>query len=118
VQIPNLLNMAMAVVGKQQFTYQKFVSREVNEIGALVPTYTSPQATSGQVQAAPRHLFELYGLDFQKTILIFYVSQDIIDIQRDVSGDKIQYQGATYQCLTETDWYKINGWKSIVAVKI
>lgn len=118
MQIPNLLNMAMSVVGKQQFTYYKNISRYGNDIGVLQATYTAGKTLSGQIQAAPRNLFELYGLDFQKTLLVFYVSHDIIDVQRDVSGDQIEYMGDKYQCLSETDWHKINGWTSVVAVKI
>lgn len=114
----NLLNSAMSAVGKQKFSYLKFVSRVTNDVGEFVPTYSLPVALSGQVQAVPRELFEKYGLEFQGTYLMFYVSKEILDIERDVSGDQIKFGGATYQCLSETDWFQINGWTGVIAVRI
>lgn len=110
--------MAVSVVGKQSFTYLKFLSRSENGIGLDVPIYAAPITISGQIQAVPRNLFQQYGLDFQKTYLTFFVSKDILDIERDVSGDQIIFNSNTYQCLSETDWFNINGWKGVLTVKI
>lgn len=118
MQIPNLLNMAMTVVGKQSFAYTKYLSRTLNNSGLWDSIYDVPRPLSGQVQAVPRELFEKYGLDFQGTYLMFFVSRDILDVQRDVAGDQIKFGGATYQVLSETDWLQINGWTSVIAVKV
>ena len=118
MQIPNLLNMAMTVVGKQPFNYIKFLSRETNSIGVDVANYAAPLATYGQVQPVPRDLYQQYGLDFQKNYLTVYVSKEILDIQRDVSGDKIQFAGKNFQCLSETDWFPMDGWTSVLCAQI
>lgn len=116
--LPNLLNMAMTVVGQQSFTYTKFLSRAPNAAFQDVSVYDAPKQISGQVQAAPRRLFDEYGLEFQEKSLVFYVSKDIIDVDRDVSGDNIQFGGKTYKCLSQTSWLQINGWTGIIAVQI
>lgn len=118
MMLPNLLNMAMTLVGTQQFTYFKFLSRATNSIGVDVAVYDTPKLLTGQVQAVPRNLFEQFGLDFQRSYLTFFVSKDIHDVERDMSGDQIKFANDTYQCLSETDWFKINGWTGILAVKI
>lgn len=118
MQIPNLLNMAMSIVGMQQFTWYRFLSRADNGVGIDVTQYESPLLISGQVQAVPRNLYEKYGLDFQRKYVTFFISRDTLDVERDVSGDQIKYNNSTYQCLSNTDWFEINGWSSIMAVQI
>jgi hypothetical protein len=108
----------MKLTGKQNFLYIKYLSRTPNGIGQWETTYDIPRQVSGQVQAVPRNLFEKYGLDFQGTYLTFYISKDILDVQRDVSGDQIKFGNDTYKCLSETDWFLINGWTGVMAVKI
>ncbi len=116
--LPNLLNMALSVVGSQQFQYIQFISRTENEIGQDIAAYDYPATLSGQVQAVPRELFERYGLDFQKNYLMFYVSKEILDVTRDVSGDQIEFAGQRYQCISQTNWVPINGWTGVIAVQI
>ncbi len=110
--------MAMSVVGKQSFCYIKYLSRVGNNIGVIDTNYDAPLALSGQVQAVARNLFEKYGLDFQKTYLMFYISREILDVERDVSGDKITFAGNTYQCLSITNWFPMNGWCEVLTVQI
>jgi hypothetical protein len=116
--LPNLLNMAISVLGKQQFSWQRFLSKYTNDVGLDIPTYATAIILEGQVQAVPRELFEKYGLNFQKKYLIFYVSKNVMDVDRDVAGDLLQFGNNTYECLTETSWFQINGWTAIIAAQI
>jgi hypothetical protein len=116
--LPNLLNMAMTVVGQQSFTYYRFLSRSLNAVGQDVAIYDAPKQVSGQVQAAPRKLFDDYGLEFQESAIVFYVSRDIIDIDRNVSGDQIKFGNKIYKCLTQTSWLQINGWTGVITIEI
>ncbi len=118
MQIPNLLNMAISVVGSQQFTYLQYSSRITNAVGQDVSSYRPPVAMHGQVQPVPRNLYEQYGLDLQRNYLTFYISKDILDIQRSVSGDQMQFNGKTFNCLSEVDWFAINGWTGVLAVEV
>ena len=117
MQLPNLLNAALTLTGSQSFLYIQNTGRVDNGIGQDIAQYNAPIQISGSVQAVPRNLFEVYGLDFQKQYLMFYVSRHILDVERDVSGDKIQYAGATYQCTSQTDWNAQNGWTGVISVK-
>lgn len=118
MQLPNLLNMALPLVGVQQFTYYRFASRITNDIGLDVAQYESGIILSGQVQAVPRYLYEVYGLDFQKNYVTFYVSKDVLDVTRDISGDQIKYADKIFQVLSENDWYPMNGWTGILSVQV
>lgn len=116
--IGNLLNKALSVVPQQTFNYLAFVSRTPNSVGQDVATYAAPRCMRGSVQPIRRNLYQQYGLDFQRDYLTFYVSKNAIDVGRDVSGDQMQFNGNTYQCVSETDWFPMNGWTSILCVRI
>lgn len=114
----NLLETAMSIVGTQNFMYKKFLSREQNNIGIFNSNYETPILIYGQAQAVPRQLYESYGLSFQKDYLMFYISADIMDVSRNISGDIIIYNNKEYQCLSLTNWHPINGWVNVLAVAI
>ena len=116
--LPNILNMAMSVLGKQKFTYLRYRERTVNAEGIYLSDFANGVGTSGQVQAVPREMFIKYGLDFQKTYLMVFVSKDVLDLERGVAGDMIKYANDTYQVVSETDWFDINGWTSVLCVKV
>lgn len=120
VMIPgsNLLKTALKVISKQQFTYFRFLSTEAQPNGQLVTVYYPGIPVMGSVQAVPRVLFEKMGLDFQSNYLQFFMSKDVVDVTRDVSGDQMEFRGKRYQCLSKTDWFGIDGWDQVLAVEV
>ena len=114
----NLLNQAFSLIARQTVSYKAYASRTVSDIGMLVTAYADAVDIQGSVQAVPRELFERYGLDFQKNYIMFYVSQNLIDVTRDVSGDRITYNGKNYQCVSKTDWFGQDGWIGIICVQV
>jgi hypothetical protein len=114
----NLLGMALRLLSSQNFDYFAFLSRGTNDIGQDLANYAEPQSLAGSVQPVPRSLFQLYGLDFDRNYLTFYVSQDVIDVTRDVSGDQMFFNGNTYQCIQKTDWFPQDGWTAVLAVQV
>ena len=114
----NVLNAALRVLGKQCFQYYSFVSRTPNQNGQDVATYAPPITLRGSVQPVPRSLFQTYGLDFQRYYINVYVSRDILDVARDVSGDQIVFEGKRFQCVSKTPWAGIDGWDAILCVQI
>lgn len=115
----NLLRMALRVIQSQAFDYYAFISRAAGISGIWVATYAAALPLTGSVQPVPRTLYLQYGLDFQKDYVRFYLSKNVIDVQRDVSGDKIIYGGRTYQCESlDGDWFRQDGWTAVLAVKI
>jgi hypothetical protein len=114
----NILNQALLAIAQQPFSYYAFAARALNSIGQDIATYAAPVGVQGSVQAVPRNLYQVNGLDFDKYYLKFFVSQDVIDVDRDVSGDLMCFHGNTYQCLSITPWFPMDGWVEILCVKI
>lgn len=114
----NLLNMAFSVIAKQTIIYYKYVGRTLNDIGQDITEYDTGTILLGSFQPVPKQLYELYGLDLQKEYFTFYVSANLLDIERNVSGDQIAFKGQRYQCESNNDWFKIDGWKGILCVHI
>ncbi|OWK42056.1 phage collar protein [Fimbriiglobus ruber] len=110
--------MAFRVLGKQCFQYYAYQSRTPNDVGQYVTTYAPPVTFYGSVQPVPRDLYERYGLEFQRSYVNVYLQRNVIDVARDVSGDQIVFNGATYQCVSKTAWDAIDGWDAVLCVLI
>lgn len=114
----NLLNSALRVIASQSINYYQFTGRGLNDIGQNVAQYAAAQIIRGSFQPVPRNLYQNLGLDFNNIYVNFYVSKNILDVQRDVSGDQISYCGKRYQVLSATDWSGIDGWTGVLCVQI
>ena len=60
----------------------------------------------------PRILMMHYGLDMQKDYYTFYTSNNVIDLDRDVTADQVAFDGQLFQVESDNDWYKLDGWNS------
>ena len=114
----NLLTMALSVIAAQQITYLAYVSRETNSIGNQVTTYAAPTVIRGSIQPVPRSLMQTLGLDFQRHYVNIFVPNSVIDIARDVTSDQFQFAGATYQGLSLTRWFDVDGWNQVLAIEV
>jgi hypothetical protein len=114
----NILSTALRVLSAQSFQYLACQPRDLNSIGVYVPSYAPPVTLTGSVQPVPRELYERYGLEFQRNYINVFVSRDVIDVARDVSGDKVTFNGDNYQCMSKTPWYAVDGWDQILCVQV
>lgn len=114
----NILNIALTAIGMQQVLYYRFLTRVTNEIGLDESNYDSPIVVSGSLQPVPRNRYEQLGLDFNRNYFTFYAAKNIQDLARDVSGDRISFNGKVFDCLSANDWYGIDGWLAITIVEI
>lgn len=114
----NILEDALDIIGVQNFLYYQYLGRVTNSIGLDVPSRTPGLSVSGSFQPVPQSLYAQMGLDFQKYYANFYVPQNVIDIERDSSGDHFSYNGKLFQVESRTDWHGVNGWVSFLAVEI
>lgn len=114
----NILKQALSIIASQTISYYKATGRSLNAIGQYITTYASPVSILGSFQPVPRTLYQVYGLDFQKSYFTFYTSTNLIDVQRDVSPDKIVFNSQTYQCISNNDWFAIDGWVGMLCVLI
>lgn len=114
----NLLKQAFTAIAQQTVSYTSYTSRVTNAAGLDVSTYADPTPVKGSVQPVPRNKYEYLGLDLQKDYVMFYTSSPVIDLQRDVSGDKFSFNGRCYQCVSKTAWEGVDGWSSVLSVQI
>lgn len=114
----NILNKAMRIVAKQSVQWLKFVSRSTNEIGYNVPVYEEAVNITGSFQPIPRNMYEAYGLDLLKNYATFYTSSTLADVGRDSNGDRIIFNGKTWQVQSSNDWAAVDGWQGLLCVQI
>ncbi len=114
----NLLNMALTIIAKQTITYYRNTGRVLNSVGQDIAEYAPPLFIVGSWQPVPRALYQQYGLDFQKDYFTFYTSNNVLDLERDISGDQIAFNGQRFQCESDNDWYGLDGWKGILCIHI
>lgn len=114
----NVLKAAFKAISQQSFQYYVFDERTPNAIGLDVATYLDPVLKKGSVQPVPRSVFYQLGLDLQKNYYNVYLPREVIDIERNVSGDQILYQGMRLQCLSKTAWFGVDGWDQVLCVEV
>jgi E217 collar protein gp28 len=114
----DLLNVALSAIVAQSITYIKAASRTLNDVGQWLTTYDSPITILGSFQPVARSMYTQLGLNFNKDYFYLYTSNDVIDLDRDITADQVQFNGITYQCEAATEWYAIDGWKSVLCVAL
>ncbi len=114
----NILAQAFRVIRPQPVKYFKWTGRTVNDIGLDVATYADPITLNGSVQAVGRNVYEQLGLDWQKNYINFYIKQRATDINRNQSGDQLEFCGRRYEAKSEANWFGIDGWVYILCVDI
>ncbi len=114
----NVLNLALSVIQKQALSYYAFNNRVLTDIGTYVTGFSSPVTVYGSFQPVPRNLYEQLGLDLQKNYSNIYISKGILDVDRDVSGDQFSFNSNTWQVLSRTDWFALDGWDAILCIQV
>jgi hypothetical protein len=116
----NTLALALSVLGSTSVNYFQYAGRTTNAGGVMLATYNAPIViTQGSVQAVKREKYDQLGLDFAKRYINWYVPNlDVVDLERDVSGDVIEVLGRRWQLIGSNDWLGVDGWKSIMAIDI
>ena len=112
----NLLTQAFRLIAQQTVMYFQFLSRAQNAVGQDITTYAAPVPILGSFQPVPKQMYEKYGLDLAKTYATFYTPTNALSVNRDISGDQIVFNGGTYQCESENDWFAIDGWTGVLCV--
>lgn len=114
----NLLNQALSIIPKQKFTYCKYKSNTINDIGLKVDVYETGIEYEGSVQAVDSKMYQALGLDFSKKYIQIFSSLNILNVnQQQESPDKIIWNEKEYLVVNCSDWYKQDGWTNILAVE-
>jgi hypothetical protein len=114
----NLLASALRVIKPTEVLYYQDSGRSVNDVGQYITTYSDPVTIMASVQSVNRMTYTELGLDFQKNYMNFWLSADVIDLGRDVTGDKIGVYGKIYQLESADYWFPIDGWVSVLGVEV
>ncbi len=114
----NLLNQALGVIARQTVTYYQDAGRTVSSVLLYDTEYADGVDITGSFQPVDNALYQQLGLDLSKTYWTLYTSNNIVSVNRDVSGDQIAFNGRRFQCESATDWFMIDGWKSVLCVLI
>jgi hypothetical protein len=114
----NLLNRASRLIRRNTIMYYKYGERTQNGARQFVTKFMPGFPLAASVQAVHREKYVLQGLDLQKNYLTIFASLDIIDLQRDASGDQFVFNGAIYQIESQNSWFFCDGWAEGLGVQI
>jgi hypothetical protein len=114
----NLLAQALRAIKPVQIQYLKFQSRSPNASKQWIPVFADPVPIWASVQAVPRSTYAQYGLDFQRDYIKIFAQEDVVDLDRDSSGDRFIYNDDLFQLESENRWFLQDGWASCLAVKV
>lgn len=114
----NLLKLALSVQGVQWVLWAQDLGRVTNAAGKDVTTYGFPVAVPGSFQPMSRGRVVIQGWDINKHYATFYAAEPLKPVGRGVSGDQFAYDGWLWQAEDGQDWYRQDGWSSIVVVRV
>lgn len=114
----NLYRVATKVIGRQPIQYYMYKGRTLDKMRNYVTTYEKPITLLASVQAVLRNQYVELGLELQKNYVKIWVDKDIVDLDRDASGDYFVFGGKTYKMEDETTWFDQDGWTSCLAVEV
>lgn len=115
----NLLVQALNLIASQPVKYFRNTGRTANGAGLLEATFDAVKVVRMcSVQPMPKAMISFLGLDMDTDYVTWFVPQNVIDLERDFSGDEIEWNKARYKCHLKTDWLGQDGWVSVVCVKL
>lgn len=114
----NLLKLAATVISQQEFIWHQFSARTTDARGIDIPSYSAPVTLKGSIQAVPRKAYKSNGLDYKKNYITIYCDTPVTGIERDSSGDRIEFNGKFFQALDENDWHPIDGWSGVMFAQV
>lgn len=112
----NILNLALTVIAPQSLLYYAYTGRTSNDIGVLESTYAEPVPVFGSFQPVPNSVYSYMGLDFKKEYWMFYSSNNILNLNRGRSGDKLEFNAKEYEVMDADEWHAIDGWNGTLCV--
>ena len=114
----NLLRQARKVIKFNGIKYVKFEGKTLDDQRDYVNNYAEPVDLQASVQAVQLDKYQELGLDLQHKYIKIWASENLIDLDRDYSGDKFVWNREEYQLVGDTNWFLQDGWASALGVKI
>lgn len=117
LNLPNLLNLAMGVIGGQEVRWRRFKSRTQNGRGEWITEYDEIPII-GNWQPLDLKTVKTLELDVGQDYHTLYTSQPMAGVNRGTSPDQIVVGVAVYEVLHGPDWYGQNGWTAPICVRV
>lgn len=114
----NLYQIAGRLIGGSDYTFFAEASRALDGRGIWVTTYAAGVPLNDSIQAVDRSLYQALGLDLSRYYINIYTDNLLLTVERDTSGDQIEFEDDRYQLLSETDWRPVDGWRDVLAVRL
>ena len=114
----NLYQMARQLIGGSAYTFFAQNPRTLDGRGLWATTYAAGVPLTDSIQAVSRTLYTALGLDFDRYYIMIYTDNPLLVVERDESGDQIEFNGERYQLLSNNDWKPIDGWEGVLAVRL
>lgn len=114
----NLLAMALGVIGSQTVEWRRYTGQTTTAAGLKVDTWADPVPLAGSLQPVDSAVLHNLGLDWTKSYARFYAPADVGQVQRDRTGDKLTWNGRTFQVLDKSDWFGQDGWAGVLCVEV
>jgi len=114
----NLLSIAARVIAMQTLQHRAFVSRTENAAGDTVSTFAAPVDIQGSVQPINKRLYQELGLNLTKNYVMLYTSANVSPTTRDREGDLVSFNGKTWQCESDENWAKFDGFTKMLCVEV
>ncbi len=122
MNIGNILNVALNIIGTSKFEFRKFVGKSVDEFGIPHVEYGPWTAHRGSVQPGIVSSFggknisekdyKEMGLDWTRSHITVWLSGvDVKTVYKQDAADQIRYRGRVYNLIQSADWIEENGWK-------
>jgi hypothetical protein len=114
----NLLRRASRLIKFQEVQYYSAAERVLNAARQWVPGFGTATPLKASVQAVNRSSYAEMGLNFNSFYVQVYAMLNMVDLQRDSSGDRFIYNGDLYQMENGQSWFEQDGWATCLAVRI
>tara|TARA_R110000851_G_C13077978_1_gene565527 strand:+ start:1231 stop:1599 length:369 start_codon:yes stop_codon:yes gene_type:complete len=114
----NLLEDALDLIDSQTFQYRKYLGSTEDDAGRDASAFDDPIDLEGSVQPVPRSAFMNLGLEYKRSYITIYSSNNIGGLDRDYAGDQIIFNGRTYNAVDENDWKSVDGWAGVIFVEV
>ena len=114
----NVLQVALTVIGKDEFLHLKWIGQTQTPAKVMVQTYDPPVTVYGSIQAVDRKLYHRMGLNFDARYIQIWATQNVDDLDRYRPSDQIVWGGRLFNIYGEDDWSPIDNWNSMLAIDI
>lgn len=114
----NLLSIAARVITMQTLQHRAFVSRAENAAGDTVSVFADPVPIQGSMQPLSSKLYQELGLNLARNYCLLYTSATVEATDRDREGDLLEFGGKTWQCESDENWAKFDGFTKMLCVEV